>query len=129
MTVETTGELGLWGWSENLGTLGAVIGIAALMATGPLALGLGFVAIEFAVATTIIDYNDNPEDAFTIGMDLLGVFPVSGCRVKTFPSSSRQSGLEGQKVRASSGPPTSSKYPIATTPRGSPDSSARTLPI
>jgi len=68
---------GLWGWSATLGTVGAVVGIAALIATGPLALGLGAVALTLGAAVLMVDVA-NKADGFTIGMDLLAVIPGAG---------------------------------------------------
>ena len=69
--------LGLWGWSETLGTIGAVAGIAAIVAAGPVAIAFGAVAIVAGAGATYLDIA-NGAPAWQVALDAVGVLPGAG---------------------------------------------------
>jgi hypothetical protein len=65
-------------WNSNeLAVAGTVVGFAAIATTGPLALGLGVLAIGLGGAAPTKDVVSGA-DGFAVAMDLLGVVPGIG---------------------------------------------------
>jgi hypothetical protein len=71
-----TDPLGLWGWSETLTTVAAVAGIAALVATGPVALIVGGVAVVAGAGALGLDIHHGASPG-VIALDIVGLVPGS----------------------------------------------------